>query len=179
MPAPRYKIWIDGVGCWNLVFGSRWTIGGPGSQADMMLLAPLDADAGTIAANHDGYELISSHTKRRLTHEETLKWDAGVALKFCRPHPWTAAATLQPASSHRPIDHADGLILGAGPCVLGAEPDCHVVCPEWTHGVVLFERENALHWKRFDGPQDANPVNRLGTHAFIETDEVRMKVERV
>lgn len=177
MPAPRYKLWIDGVGCWNLVFGREWTIGGPGSQADMMLLAPLDAEAGRVIAGDDRYDLMASSQSRRLSKEDTLEWDAGVALRFRKPHPWTSAATLEPASTHRPVDHVDGLLLGAGPCVLGAEQDCHVVCPDWTHGVVLFERDGKLHWKRFDGPVDANPVNRLGKNSLIETDDVRIQVE--
>ena len=178
MPAPRYKLWIDGVGCWNLVFAEQWTIGGPGSQADMMLLAPLDTEAGRITVTDDEYEIAASNSSRRLHQEDSLEWDPGVALRFRRPHPWTKAATLQPASSHRPVDHADGLILGAGPCVFGAEADCHVVCPDWSHGVVLFERDGTLHWKRFDGPQDENSVNRLAKDALIETDDVRINVEQ-
>lgn len=177
MPAPRYKLWIDGVGCWNLIFGREWTIGGPGSEADMMLLAPLDARAGRVTAGDDVYEITTSNTSRRLAPEDMLEWESNIALKFRRPHPWTNAATLQPASTHRPVDHADGIVLGAGPCVLGAETDCHVVCPGWSHGVVLFERENKLHWKRFDGPHDANPVNRLAQNSLIETDDIRIQVE--
>lgn len=177
MPAPRYKLWIDGVGCWNLVFGREWVIGGPGSNADMKMLAPLDDAAATLATKGESFELKQDGVTRRLPKEGTVEWSSGVSLRFRQPHPWTITATLQPTSSHRPIDQSDGLVLGAGSCVLGPESDCHVVCAKWPHGIVLFEREKVLYWKRFDGPHDANPVNRLASNSLIETDDVRVSVE--
>lgn len=178
MPAPRYKLWIDGVGCWNLSFGTEWTIGGPGSSAHVELLAPLDNAAGVIHFEDAGYRLTQEDTPRDLATTDYLEWSSGVALAFRQPHPWTPTATLQPASPHRPVDSSDGLVLAAGPCVLGAEQDYHIVCRDWPHGLVLFERDDALHWKQFDGPADTNKVNRLGPDALIETDDVRVQIER-
>lgn len=179
MPSPRYRLWIDGVGCWNLSFGSEWTIGGPGLGADLEMLAPLDATTAVLFAKEDRFEATVGSAKRRLSEQDSLEWDSGVMIGFRKPHPWSDAATLRPASSHRPVDHADGLILGAGPCVLGPDADSHVVCSEWPYAVVLFERHGRLCWKRLDGPLDGNPVNLVGPDSLIETEEIRLSIEQL
>lgn len=172
---------IDGVGVWTLRPGPEWTIGGPGSGADLEFLAPLGKRAATVTLEEGRYRLrLGDRPAATLTDGTSVSVGGGVELTFRRPHPWSRAATLEPAAA-RPADGSDGLVLWSGPCVLGPEADSHVVCPEWGEAVAVFAWDDGPRWRRVDplaATQEGGPggVNRVADGTLIETDAGRVLV---
>ena len=73
--------------------------------------------------------------------------------------PVTARLTF--LSADRPRKQTDGIILMRQSCVLSSAEDAHVVCPDWSQRVILFERQGGLwcqatgEWKRNGQSQSA------------------------
>ena len=174
---------IDGVGEWAAISGPRWTIGGPDGGADLEFLAPLPKRAAAVEWTGEDYRLVTADGSVPLKHGGRADLPGGVSMTFRRPHPWTPAATLT-WDGLRPRDNTDGLVLWAGPCVLGPDPDSHVVCGDWEESVVLFEWPDGPRWKRVAGGQkdgrgqggQREPVNPLSLPALIETDGGRVQL---
>jgi hypothetical protein len=74
-----------------------------------------------------------------------LELQAGVRLRFRRPHPLCATARLEFVSRHRTHPPADAVLLAAGTCILGPEATAHVVCRDWRQPVLLFRQGDGWH----------------------------------
>ena len=168
---------IDGVGEWAVVNGPTWTIGGPDGGADLEFLAPLPKTAAAIEWTGDCYRIRTGEGTKGLKNGQTISLARGVTLLFRRPHPWSPAATLTPTGV-RPRDNMDGLVMWAGPCVLGPDTDSHIVCGNWSESVVLFEWPDGPRWKRIaaGGGRAGETVNLLGLPTLIETGDGRVHV---
>ena len=175
----RYSLSVDGVGLWTLAPGPTWSIGGPGSGADLELLASLPSRAAELTFRDGEYRWTQEGDDRPapLRDSQEIPLRGGSRLEFLRPHPWSYAATLKPVGA-RPADGSDGLILWTGPCVLGPETDSHVVCRDWAEAVTLFRWDDGPRWRLLDaaGPQ---PVNRMHDETLIETETARVLVSHV
>ena len=188
-----FSLSIDGVGVWSLRGGHRWSVGGPGSGADLEFLAPLGKRAAEVTYEDGRYRLRvgdgpEAGDRRAgdgpggevLRDGQSFSPGGGVELRFRQPHPWSRAVTLVSVGP-RPADGSDGLVLWSGPCVLGPQPDSHVVCREWGEAVALFRWQDGPRWRRVDplaATQEGNPggVNRLTAGTLIETEAGRVLV---
>jgi hypothetical protein len=156
-PGSRFLLWIDAVGGFLVCAGSQIRLGQavPGNAVELPLLADLSRHHATILRDADGY-LLQPISATRL-NEQPIKqptWlaDGGIIglgsslrLRFRRPHPLSASARLELASPHQTRPTTAGVLLAAETLVLGPTPQCHVLCRQWPHEVILFRRADGWH----------------------------------
>jgi len=155
--APRFLLWIDGVGGYLVCLGEEVIIGQayPGTKADMAIQADISRRHVKIRREGEGYILDPLHEKVKvdgkpvsspmlLSDGDELELGEGVRLRFRKPHVLSASARLEMVSRHRTQPHVDGILLMAESCVLGPKWQNHVVCREWKGDVVLFRQEEKL-----------------------------------
>ena len=133
-------------------------------------LQPLGTDA--VARYRDRFWTCGDRT---LGDEDTID-AAGRTLRFRRPHPWSAAAVVDVVHGRREPSEPTHLLMAAGPVILGPDADSHLQV-DAAETVVLFRTDDGLAWKRFSGPLDAEPVNRLSLPSLVETDTLRCRVQ--
>lgn len=155
--APRFLLWIDGVGGYLVCLGDEVIVGQshPGSRADVAIQADISRRHVKIRREGEGYILDPLHEKVKvdgkpvsspmlLSDGDELELGEGVRLRFRKPHVLSASARLEMVSRHRTQPHVDGILLMAESCVLGPKWQNHVVCREWKGDVVLFRQEEKL-----------------------------------
>ena len=156
-PAPRFFLWIDGVGGYLVCEGDEYILGQPvgGGRVDIPLLGDVSRQHATIRRDGEGYLLAPRRATRLNSHEvqgitlltdgSLLELGEGVRLRFRRPHPLSASARLEFASRHRTQPAADAVLLLADSLVLGPGENSHVVCRGWTRELVLYRQGTALY----------------------------------
>src|SRR5690606_4266241 len=108
--------------------------GRPGSRRMAGCGTGRIVDGSTDLAHND--ELVMAREGR-----------AAVRLRYMRPNPLTATATLTVASEHRTDPRFDAVVLLAEACLLGPGPDAHIRCRDWETSVLLFVRDGQLWCK--------------------------------
>lgn len=78
-----------------------------------------------------------------LADGQTIQLGDSVRVNFRQPHPWSQSAKLELASHHRPQPAADGVLLAAEVLILGPGRNCHVVCPELRHEILLVRQSGS------------------------------------
>ena len=145
-PAPRFVLWIDGVGGYLVCEGQQVVLGQPvpGSPADVPILGDVSRNHATIRRSGEGY-LIDPRRSVRIDGKSIASvaslsdgnlielGSGGVKLRFRRPHPLSGTARLEFASRHRTQPAVDAVLLmarlvhsgawAAEPCGLAA------ICP--------------------------------------------------
>jgi len=126
-----------------------------GRGADVPILADLSRRHCRIRRVGEDYvldPLKEVRVNHRAVRAPTLLADGaeleltpGVRLRFRRPHPLCATARLEFISRHRTHPPADGVLLAAGTCILGAEPTAHILCKDWQRPVLLFQQADGWH----------------------------------
>ncbi len=191
------RLWIDGVGTWRIWLGHRLTIGGPGPSdphrkgADLALLADLKRLHAEVIRCGEHYRLSLAGAgsinaepvagDAFLRSGDMIQLGEDVRLFFRIPSPLSASAVVEFASSHRPGERIDGLVLFEQTCLLGASSDHHILCPESECPVVLFLRAGRF-WCRSRKPwhlnghpcQEAAPVH---DGALIATESLSFRIE--
>jgi hypothetical protein len=182
------RLWIDGVGCYQVLTGEAVTIGSPasGDGPDIAIYAPLSRRQAQLVRAGEGYLLIpvgleSVPPGRTLRGGDVFEVGGGVQLRLTSPNPLSQTAVLEPASNHRFEPRANGVILLDQVCLLGPGGDCHVRSPLWTATLILFRREDSIWCKEIPGlKRNGEAVMneaRLGHGDVLSTDDLRLRVE--
>lgn len=155
MPKPRV-LWIDGVGSFAMCDGEEVSVGQsfPGNAVDLAIRGDLGRRALLFRRHGEDHLIQPFQTVRlngKVLERAAILSDGAcltigdrVELKYVRPTKLSGTARLELLGHHRwqPMLTAP-LLLGES-CILGPEPNAHIVCHEWTGRVVLF-RHNG-HW---------------------------------
>lgn len=182
-------LWIDGVGCYQIVSRDRVSIGSHTTDrtgADIRLLAPLNRQQAVIARSGEGYflELSESNPQsegRLLRSGDTFEIGGGVRLRLRTPNSLSQTAVLEFVSPHRPVKRVDGVILLEQVCILGPAEDAHVRCSHWQNPLVLFHRHGEL-WCKGGASMTLNGETKTGEFAItdgavVTGDDLRLRVE--
>ncbi|MEK6247625.1 MAG: hypothetical protein N2C12_05550, partial [Planctomycetales bacterium] len=89
-----------------------------------------------------------------------------VKMKFRCPHPLSQTGILAMESHHRTEPNVDGVILMADSLVMGPDPNCHIVAPEWKQQILLFRQDGGWYC-RSDGPFEINRAHYQGESAAV------------
>jgi hypothetical protein len=186
-------LWIDGVGCYQIVGHDRVSIGSHTTDragADIRLLAPLNRQQAVVARSGEGYYLETEDSTPRasepkegrlLRSGDTFEIGGGVRLRMRMPNSLSRTAVLEFVSPHRPVKRVDGVILLEQVCILGPAEDAHVRCPHWQNPLVLFQRNGELWCKGASGMTlNGEPKNgefSLTDGAVVTGDDLRLRVE--
>jgi hypothetical protein len=155
---PAALAWVDGVGCFQLLPGKQWCVGGPGGNpaADIVICGDISRRAAEISRRGSRYILNRfiaaskpESTGRPLELSTDTTFNLGstndVQIKFSRSHPLSASAVLRLISRHRTEPACDAMILVADTCIFGPSDAAHVVCPE-AIGPLVFLIGNEGRW---------------------------------
>ena len=155
--APRFVLWVDGVGGYLVCQGDTISLGQPvqGSYVDVPVLADISRSHATIRRDGESY-LIEPLRKTRvdgrvidkatsLSDGSEIELGDGVRLRFRVPSPLSRTARLDFVSRHRTLPTTDGVLLLAESCILGPSTASHVVCRDWSREVILFLQGDKLY----------------------------------
>ncbi len=154
-PAPRYLLWIDGVGGYLVCLGNRITLGqaGPGSCIDVPLIADVSRMHATLTRDKEGYLLEAMRsaqvngqpiTQVLLRPEDRITLGASCQLIFRQPVPVSLSARLDVVSGHRLPLAIDAVLLMADTLVLGPGSPAHVTIPDLKEPLILFRNKDGL-----------------------------------
>ena len=156
-PGSRFLLWIDAVGGFLVCDEPQVRLGQavPGSPVEVPLLADLSRHHATILRDAEGYLLqpISpTQLNEQLLHKPAWLADGSVIglgrsvrMRFRRPHPLSATASLEFSSHHQTQPTTSGVLLAADTCILGPTAQCHVLCRQWPAEVLLFRRPDGWY----------------------------------
>ncbi|MFN0017616.1 MAG: FHA domain-containing protein [Pirellulaceae bacterium] len=194
--APRFLLWIDGVGGYLVCLGDEVVIGQayPGSKADMAIQADISRRHVKVRREGEGYILDPLHERVKvdgkpvsspmlLSDGDELELGEGVRLRFRKPHVLSASARLEMVSHHRTQPHVDGILLMAESCVLGPKWQNHVVCREWKGDVVLFRQEEKLFCRAMESIEIDGKLHdgrgRLAPNSHVLGTDFSLTIEPV
>jgi hypothetical protein len=160
-PAPRYLLWIDGIGGYLVCLGNRISLGqaAPGSCVDVPLIADVSRMHATLTRDKEGYLLEAMRaaqvngrevSKALLRPEDRITLGSSCQLIFRQPAPVSLSARLDLVSGHRLPLAIDAALLMADTLVLGPGSQVHVTVPELKEPVILFRNKDRLgiRWGR-------------------------------
>jgi tetratricopeptide (TPR) repeat protein len=192
--APRYLLWVDGVGGYLICMGNRLVLGQAGleGRADIPLVADIarlhavltrDTEGTVIEAMRDLRVNGRPVTRALLRANDRLTLGATCQLQFRLPVPVSTTIRLDVTSGHRLPLALDGVLLMSETLLLGPGPQAHVVVPNLTQTIVLFRNKDGLglrHTGKLTVDGQAQPERGLlGPHAVIASDEVTFALEPV
>ena len=149
LATPGLLAWVDGVGCFQLLPGKQWRLGGPGGEpaADIVVCGDLSRRAAEIIRRGSRYVLnrYTDKSKLPIRPQELVNvtpFHLGtrddIQFEFSRTHPLSASATLHLTSRQRISPVCDGIVLVADTCIFAASDSSHVVCSDAVSPVVLL-----------------------------------------
>ncbi len=207
-PVSACQLWIDGVGCYLIIFESDVAIGNsiPYSTTEAQPKRPRISITSDLTTVHADIEYQESHfwmtpysrtdvdderimASHRLCHGARIQlgdsaFEDAVQLRFTTPSPLSQSSILQIESGHRHAQGVDGVVLFQKTCLLGAGEQKHIRCDDWAEDVILFERENQLFCKtqsieiNVDG-QACGQVVKVHDGAHLQGDDWSMRFEAI
>lgn len=158
------RLWVDAVGVFLLHRGDQFRIGnvqGEKAGVDLPLLANLAGEHARLERTGDDWwlePLASVHCNGQRVAQRTLlqsgqniRLGSTVQLRFVRPSVLSSTCRLEFVSEHRPAVALDSVILHSEVCVIGPQPDSHLLSPQWPHPVFLIRRGEQLFCKALGG----------------------------
>jgi hypothetical protein len=192
--APRYLLWIDGIGGFLLCLGQRLVLGqaGPEGRADIPLVADVarlhatltrDAEGTMIEALRDLRVNGRPVTRALLRPNDRLTLGATCQLQFRQPVPVSPTIRLDVTSGHRLPLALNGVLLMSETLLLGPGPQAHIVVPHLQKPVILFRNKDGLGLRHagslmVDG-QPHTERSVLRPNAVVAGDEVSFALEPV
>lgn len=160
-PAARWVLWIDGVGAFLVLLAEEVLVGRmnsttnpPFDEADISLMGNLSRRHLTLRRAGEDYVVepfARTSLQGRVINGSTLLpspcellLNDSVRLKFELCSPLSASARLEVLSNHRGRWPINGIVLMAETCLLGAGPENHIRCPQWSSQLVLVRRDGGL-----------------------------------
>jgi tetratricopeptide (TPR) repeat protein len=190
--APRFLLWIDGVGGYLVCLGARLTFGQAALDAhvDVPLVADVSRLHATLTRDSEGYLLEAvrpiqvngqSATRALLQAGDRVTLGTSCQFLFRLPVPGSTTARLDLVSGHRLPLAVDGVLLLAETLVLGGEAPSHVTVPELKEPVVLFRNKDGLGVRHkgklwVDG-QESGGRSLLGPQATVTGDDFAFAIE--
>ncbi len=191
--APRFLLWIDGVGGYLICLGSRLTFGQatqPG--VDVPLVADVSRIHATLTRDAEGYLLETvrpvqvnnrSVTRALLHPNDRITLGATCQLRFRQPAPVSASAVLEIVSGHRLPRSVEGVLLMAETLILGPGPQTHVMVPDLKEPLILFRHKDGIGL-RHTGTLTVNGqrvTDRcvLGAQAHVVGEDIAFALEPV
>lgn len=171
-PAPRFLLWIDGVGGFLICLGTRLTVGQavPGSRVDVPVLADISRMHATLTRDGeawllDGLRSVQVNgqgvTQALLRADDRITLGNSCQMVFRQPVALSQSARLDLVSGHRLPLALDGVLLMADTLVLGPSAQAHVCIPDLQEPLVLFRNKDVLGI-RGKGPMTINGMARSG-----------------
>jgi tetratricopeptide (TPR) repeat protein len=153
--APRFLLWIDGVGGYLVCLGGRLTFGqaAPDAHVDIPLVADVSRLHAGISRDGEGYVLEAvrpiqvngkSVARAALVAGDRVTLGTSFEFQFNLPVPGSTTAKIDVMSRHRLPHGIDGVLLLAQTLVLGDGPQAHVQVPDMKHPVILFRHKDGL-----------------------------------
>jgi hypothetical protein len=154
--SPPKILWIDGVGSYAICDQNEVTIGQafPGNQVDLAIRGDLSRRAAIIRRHGEDHLIQPLQTvyvngqeidRAVLLHDgSSVSFGPRIVLKYVRPTQLSGTARLELQGNTRWQPLLSAALLMGESCLLGPEPNCHVVCPDWTTKLVLFR--NGSEW---------------------------------
>ncbi|HYW81407.1 MAG TPA: FHA domain-containing protein [Thermoguttaceae bacterium] len=176
-PTDKFMLWVDAVGGFLVCGTDEVMLGQPVrcSAVDIPILGDISSRHALIRRDGEGYMIEAIRevwVDERAVDRTALLGDGnhislgrGVRMSFRRPHALSATVRLDMLSRHRTEPPTDGILLMADSCILGPSPNCHVVCRDWPHEVILYRHGEEL-FCRVGGP---NRTEIQNTH-LLEID---------
>jgi hypothetical protein len=193
-PAPRFLLWIDGVGGYLICLGPRITLGQatPEAVVDVPLFADVSRLHAALTRDTEGYLLEAVRPvqvngepaeKALLRPGDRVTLGASCQLQFVQPVPVSATARLDVVSGHRLPLAVEKVVLMADTLVLGPGPQAHVVLPDLAQPVILFRHKDGLGVRctgsfLIDG-QPCKDRGVLGPTARVNGEDFTFAVEPV
>ena len=189
----RFLVWIDGVGGYLVCGEAEHQLGQAIADTDVAI--PLRADIDrqhaiikSVDGNHVLKPLGTVHIDERridqpvvLNSGQVFRMGQLVAIKYRKPHPFSATAVLEFESRHRTFPWSDAVLLAGDTIVMGPQQRNHIVCPKWSEDVVLFRRLGKWYCKsktkiQIDGVA-STPDRALLGNSHIESQEFSFSIE--
>jgi tetratricopeptide (TPR) repeat protein len=154
-PAPRFLLWIDGIGGYLLCLGNRVTLGQAtaDAQVDIPLYADVSRTHAALTRDAEGYlfealrpSLVNSRPSEKalLQAGDRITLGSSCQLQFRQPVPVSATARLDLNSGQRLPLALDGVLLMAETVVLGPGPQAHIPIMDLKQPVVLYRHKDGL-----------------------------------
>jgi len=155
----RVVAWIDGVGGYLICLGDEVMLGQPtdSTGVEIPILADLSRRHASIRREGEAYVITPIHRVsidgNELAGPTVLKdgtlveLGEAVRLRFRKPHALSTTAILTLESHHKTEPAVDGIVLMSESCVLGPQPQSHILCRKWTDDLVLFRRGEDLQFR--------------------------------
>jgi tetratricopeptide (TPR) repeat protein len=190
--APRFLLWIDGVGGYLVCLGNRITLGqaSPEAQVDVPLFADVSRQHATLTRDSEGYLLetvrtvsINGKTATRTLLQDGDRVTLGTSCQFLfhQPVPVSATARLDLVSGHRLKLAVDAVLLMADSLVLGPGPDAHIALPDVKAPVVLYRHKDGLGiraaGKLVVNGEPCQEHGILGADATVQGDDFSLAIE--
>jgi hypothetical protein len=191
-PAPRYLLWIDGVGGYLICLGPRVMLGQAvlTARVDVPLVADVARLHASLTRDVEGYLLEAVRgvqvngqpvTRALLRHEDRVTLGTSCQLLFRQPVPLSLSARLDLVSGHRLPLAVDAVLLMADTLVLAGSPQAHITVPELRSPLVLFRNKDQLGIRSegtliIDG-QKATGRCLLEANAHVTSDEITFSLE--
>ncbi len=190
----RFLLWIDGGGGYLICLKEMVVLGHPngGAEVDVPILAAIASQHVRIWRDHEGYLIeplepvwVDGRRVAGLTwlrEGQQIRLATTVQIRFRLPHPYSLTARLEFLSTHRTEPRTDAVLLMGQSCLLGAQPNCHIVCPWLTNSVVLFRGPDGLYgrtegWLELDGQRWENQAGPIGSRSSLRTERLWLAVE--
>lgn len=151
-----FLLWVDGVGGFWVCLKDHVTIGQVSTETkiDIPIQGDFHKSRLRLVRASDAY-ILKAFGQIRLDgdklNDQVLLKDrhqiqiAKAKINFRRPHPLSNTAILQFETRHRTMPWSDGILLMDSSIVLGPDRNSHIVCDDWKHQLVLFERDGGLY----------------------------------
>ena len=191
--APRFLLWIDGVGGYLICLGNRLTFGQASQPGiDLPLVADVSRIHATLTRDAEGYLLetvrpvqVNDQTVTRvlLRTNDRITLGATCQLRFRQPAPVSSTAVLEIVSGHRLPRSVEGVLLMAETLILGPGPQAHVIVPDLKEPVILFRHKDGIGL-RHGGTLTVNGqkvTDRciLGAQAHVVGEDIAFALEPV
>jgi tetratricopeptide (TPR) repeat protein len=192
--APRYLLWIDGIGGFLVCMGKRLVLGQAGTEgrADIPLVADIARMHATLTRDAEGTVIEALRelcvngrpvTRALLQPNDRLTLGSTCQLQFRQPVPVSTTVRLDVTSGHRLPLALDGVLLMSETLLLGSGPQAHVLVPGLVQPMVLFRHKDGLglHYPgrlTVDG-QPHPERGLLGPRAVVVGDDISFALEPV
>lgn len=155
-PSPRFLMWVDGVGGYLVCEGEEVVFGPPlaDGRVDVAVQGDLSRSHAAVRRCGEGYLLVPRRETyldgeqitepAPLADGKIIQLGDTVQIRFRKPHALSSTARLEIISRHRTQPPVDAVLLLADTCILGPNPNAHVVCRRWDQEVVLFRKQGEL-----------------------------------
>lgn len=147
-----FILWVDGVGGFLICCGDENKIGQAIPESDVTIPLRGDLDREHVAIQTvDGRHLINPIGRVQidgrplkepavLIAQQTIRLGDMVELQYRKPHPLSSTAVLDFVSRHRTFPWSDAALIAGETIILGPQRRNHIVCPFWSHELILFRR---------------------------------------